>query len=95
MATHSNIFAWKIPRMEKPGGLESIGLQRVRTRPSDFTFTSGAFLIAQPVKHVPAKQETRVRSLSREDPLEEEMATYSSIISWRIPYGQRSLPGCN
>ena len=31
-------------------------------------------------------QETRVQSLCQEDPLEEEMATHSSIISWRIPW---------
>ena len=30
MATHSSILAWRIPRTEKPGGLQSIGLQRVR-----------------------------------------------------------------
>ena len=30
MATHSNILAWKIPRTEKPGRLQSMGLQRVR-----------------------------------------------------------------
>ena len=30
MATHSNIFAWKIPWTEEPGGLQSTGLQRVR-----------------------------------------------------------------
>ena len=30
MATHSNILSWKIPWMEEPGGLESIGSQRVR-----------------------------------------------------------------
>ena len=29
MATHSSIFAWRIPRTEEPGGLESIGSQRV------------------------------------------------------------------
>ena len=39
MATHSNILAWKIPWMEEPGKLQSTGLQRVRTRLSDFTFT--------------------------------------------------------
>ena len=37
------------------------------------------------VKNVPAMQETQVRPLSREDPLEEEMATHSSILAWRIP----------
>ena len=29
MATHSNILAWKIPRTEKPGGMQSTGLQRI------------------------------------------------------------------
>ena len=37
------------------------------------------------VKNPPAKEETRVQSLGREDPLEEEMATRSSILTWRIP----------
>ena len=37
------------------------------------------------VKNLPAMQETRVPSLSREDPLEEGMATHSSILAWRIP----------
>ena len=36
-------------------------------------------------KNLPAVQETRVWSLGREDPLEEEMATHSSILVWRIP----------
>ena len=37
-------------------------------------------------------QEMRVQSLGREDPLEEEMATHSRILAWRI-HGQRSLVG--
>ena len=37
------------------------------------------------VKNLPATQETMVRSLGREDPLEKEMATHSSILPWRIP----------
>ena len=37
------------------------------------------------VKNPPAMQETWVRSLGWKDPLEEEMATYSSILAWRIP----------
>ena len=37
------------------------------------------------VKNVLAMQETRVQSLGQEDPLEKEMATYSSILAWRIP----------
>ena len=38
------------------------------------------------VKHLPAKQETQVRSLDWEDPLEKEMAIYSSILAWKIPW---------
>ena len=42
--------------------------------------------MAQTVKSLPAVQETRVRSLGREDPLEKEMATHSSILAWKIPW---------
>ena len=38
------------------------------------------------VKPLPAMRETWVRSLGREDPLEKEMATHSSILAWRIPW---------
>ena len=37
------------------------------------------------IKNPPAMQETGVQSLGREDPLEEDMATHSSILAWRIP----------
>ena len=37
-------------------------------------------------KNLPAIQETQVRSLGWEDPLEEEMATHSSILAWSIPW---------
>ena len=43
-----------------------------------------ASLVAQVVKNLPAMQETRVQSLGQEDPLEEEMASHSSILTWRI-----------
>ena len=42
-------------------------------------------LVAQRVKCLPTMQETRVQSLSQEDPLEKEMETHSSILSWKIP----------
>ena len=45
-----------------------------------------ASLIAQSVKNVPAMQETWVRFLGREEPLEKEMATHSSILAWKIPW---------
>ena len=38
------------------------------------------------VKNLPAKQETQVQSLGREDPLEKEMTTHSSILAWRISW---------
>ena len=41
------------------------------------------------VKHPPAMQETWVRSLGREDALEEGMATHSSILAWRIPWTEK------
>ena len=42
-------------------------------------------LVAQMVKHLPTMQETWVRSLGWEDPLEKEMATHSSTLAWKIP----------
>ena len=42
--------------------------------------------MAQRLKRLPAVWETWVRSLGREDPLEKEMATHSSILAWRIPW---------
>ena len=46
----------------------------------------GASLMAQTVKNLPAMQETQVRSLDGEDPLEIGMTTHSSILSWKIPW---------
>ena len=46
----------------------------------------GTSLVAQMVKNLPAKQETQVRSLGQEDPLEKETATHSSILAWEIPW---------
>ena len=42
--------------------------------------------MAQTVKNLPAMQKTQVRSLGREDPLEEGTATHSSVLAWRIPW---------
>ena len=46
----------------------------------------GASLVAHMVKNLPTIQETQVRSLGREDPLEKGMATHSSILAWRSPW---------
>ena len=49
-------------------------------------YTSGASLVVQTVKNLPPTQETRVQSLDQKDPLEKGMATYSGILTWRIPW---------
>ena len=60
---------------------------------SDFItgYISGDSLVAQMVKNLYAMQETRVRSLGWEDPLEKVLAIHSSILAWRIP--QTEEPG--
>ena len=44
------------------------------------------FDVVQQVKNPPAVQETQIRFLGWEDPLEEEIATHSSILAWEIPW---------
>ena len=53
---------------------------------ADFQEKYQASLVAKMVKRLPAIRETWVLSLGREDPLEKEMATHSSILTWRIPW---------
>ena len=55
-----------------------------------FWTTSNDSLVAQMVKNLPAMQESRVRSLGQENPLEKGMATHSSILAWRIPWTEES-----
>ena len=45
--------------------------------------------MAQRVKRLPATQETWVRFLGQEDPLEKEMATHSSTLAWKIPWTEK------
>ena len=47
---------------------------------------SGASLVAQLIKNLPAMQETPVQFLGWEDPLEKGKATHTSILAWRIPW---------
>ena len=56
-----------------------------RSYVNPFKNNSGASLVAQTLKNLPAMQETWVRSLGWEDPLEKGMAAHSSILAWRIP----------
>ena len=49
--------------------------------------------MAQQIKNLPAMQETQekqVQSLGQEDPLQEEMASHSSILAWRIPWTEET-----
>ena len=64
-----------------------------QTRNQAYTFCIGrqilnhwASMVAQIVKNLLAMQETRVRSLGQEDPLEKGVAPYFSILAWRIPW---------
>ena len=58
--------------------------------PLIFTGSKQTSQVAHMVKCLPTLRETRVRSLDREDPLEKEMATHSSILTWRIPWIEES-----
>ena len=49
-------------------------------------YLSGASLVAQMVKNLPAMQEAWVQYLGAEDPLEKEMGTHPSILAWEIPW---------
>ena len=65
------------------------GVAKSQTQLSNFHFHV-ASLLAQTVKRLPAMWETWVQSLGREDPLEKEMATHSSIHAWKIPWTKES-----
>ena len=68
------ILTWRIPWTEEPGGLRSMGLQKL-----DTTERLTPLLLL-------SMQETWVLSLDQEDPLDKEMATHSSILAWKIPW---------
>ena len=53
---------------------------------SQVCVSRGASLAAQSVKNLPVTQEMHIRSLGRDEPLEEGMATHSSVLAWRIPW---------
>ena len=46
----------------------------------------GAFQVTLMIKNLPGMQERQVQSLGREDPMEKDVATFSSILAWRIPW---------
>ena len=55
-----------------------------------YMYIYGSSLVAQAVKNLPAMQETWVRSLDWEDPLEKGMATHSNILAWEIPWTEEA-----
>ena len=67
--------------VRRPGCPQEYDTRFICFLPSSEGFPGGSV-----VKNLPAKQETRVTSLAREDPLEKRMATHSSILAWRIPW---------
>ena len=71
------IFTLLSPRVSPTSAGEGIGYLLQYSRVS---------LVAQLVKNLPAMQETWVRSLGWEDPLEKKTATHSSILAWRMPW---------
>ena len=57
--------------------------------------TDGGTTVKKILPPIAGDVRCNVRSLSQEDPLEEGMATLSSILAWRIPLTERSLDGCS
>ena len=84
------IAPWGLNSRETLKGfdLEGGGLVRPACR---VRVRNRASLVAQTVKWLPAMREIRVRSLGWEDPLEKEMATHSSTLTWKIPWTERLL----
>ena len=78
---HMDVTRWLTPKSD---GLYSD--EQWRLWQTLFFGAPRASLAAQRVKRLPGMQETRVRSLGWEDPLEKEMATQSSALAWRIPW---------
>ena len=65
---------------------ESIAQPRRPRETENKVFLNRVSLVAQLVKNLPTVQETQVRSLGQEDPLEKEMAAHSSTLAWKIPW---------
>ena len=74
------------------GAMSAGGRKLLRSQVTLIISLSEFSLVAQMVNDLPVMQETWVRSLGWEDPLEKGMATHSSTLAWKTP-GQRSLVG--
>ena len=106
MATHSSVLAWRIPGTEEPGRLPSMGSHRVGHNWGDLAVAASFSNIGLPMwlhsknknkqtKNLPMQetQETWVRSLGWEDPLEGEMAPHSRILAWKKKIPWTEEPG--
>ena len=78
--THTYIYSIAINQSEKNNPIKN--WQNIWTN----ILQKGISPVAHTIKNLPAVQETCVRSLGQEDPLEKGMASYSSILAWRIPW---------
>ena len=91
MAIHFSILTWRIPWTKEPGGLQSMGSQRIRYDWVTNIFTFGAIsLVTQTMKNLLAMWETWIWSWGQEDALEKGMDTHSSILAWRIPWTEET-----
>ena len=61
-------------------------IRNIFFRISIFEIFHATYLVARMVKNLPSVQETWVRSLDWEDPLEKEMVTHSNVLAWEIPW---------
>ena len=96
MATHSSTLARRIPGMEEPGRLPSMGSHRVEHNQYDTAAAAGEDRLPTPVflgfpcgsagKELVCNVGDLVQSLGWEDPLEKGKATHFSILAWRIPW---------
>ena len=86
MATHFSILAWRIPRAEEPGGLQSVGLQRIgHNLATEQQSEQRVSLVAQIVKNPPNAEDV-VSLLGWDGSLEKEMTAHSCILAWRVPW---------
>ena len=86
-ATHSSILAWRIPWTVYPWGCKESDTTEVYNVVC--SACERAFQVAQMIKNQPANAGAAgdmVQSLGREDPLEQEMVTHSSVLAWEIPW---------
>ena len=82
---------WEMVKDRDAWNAAVYGVGKSQTRLSDWPTTILKGLLKGFIKNPPATQETQVRSLCQEDPLEKKKATHSSILAWKIPC--REEPG--